>query len=86
MISKGATILEIKQLLCDELSLEKSESTFSRMNIRQKSANPGTTYAEDEQAGFNFYLVGDFFYDIAEETGREGGVNKTNVSILKHVY
>ena len=62
------------------MSKSSSVSLFSRMNIRQKSANPGTTYAEDERAGFNFYLVGDFFYDIAEEGGQVE-VNKTNVSV-----
>ena len=71
-------------MLCAELGLD--ETTYSRMNIRQKSANPGTTYSEDEQAGFNFYLVGDFFYDITEPIeGQSLNVTKTNVSKVEVV-
>ena len=72
-------------MLCAELGLD--ETTYSRMNIRQKSANPGTTYSEDEQAGFNFYLVGDFFYDITEPVeGQSLNVTKTNVSKVEVVF
>ena len=73
-------------MLCAELNLD--ETTFPRMNIRQKSANPGTTYSEDEQAGFNFYLVGDFFYDITEpvEGGESLNVTKTNVSTCEVIW
>ena len=52
------------------------------MNIRQKSVNPGTTYADDEQSGFGFYTVGDFFYDITSEE-RLATPPKTNVSVYE---